>query len=193
MAESELGRRLLHVSGGFPVALYFIGVLDWPGVRLVYLAGVVLAVGLEAARLFGGVDWQLFERLTREYEQTNPAGYALYVVGAAVAVLAFAPRVAVPAVLMLAVVDPVSGLLATPERRPVKRPFVLAVTFALAAIIAVPFVPLPAAVAGAAAATLADGATPVISGYVIDDNVGIPVGAALAMWAVLVVVPAVGV
>lgn len=185
MTERELGRRLVHVSGGVPAGLYLLGVLDWPQLRLVYLVGVVAAIGLEAARLFGGVDWWVFRRLTRSYEQENPAGYALYVVGSAAAVLAFEPRIAVPAVLMLALVDPVSGMLAAPGRRPVKRPLVLTVTFALAGVIAVPFVPLPAAIAGAAAATLADGATPVIEGYVIDDNFGIPVGAAVAMWAVL--------
>lgn len=188
MAASELARRLVHASGGFPVALYLVDWLSWPQIRLVYLGGVVLAVGLEAVRLFVGVDWWVYRELTREYERENPAGYALYVVGAAAVVLVFEPRIAVPAVLILAIVDPVSGLLATPGRRTVKRPTVMAVTFALAAVIAVGFVPLPAAVVGAGAATLADGATPVVRGYVIDDNIGIPVGSALAMWAVLQVV-----
>ncbi|MFB6352128.1 MAG: hypothetical protein ABEK29_10160, partial [Bradymonadaceae bacterium] len=38
------------------------------------------------------------------------------------------------------------------------------------------------AVAGALVATLADGTTPVVRGYVIDDNATIPLGAAAAMW-----------
>lgn len=185
MAVSELRRRLVHVSGGFPVALYLLGWLDWPGVRLLYLLGVGMAVALEAARLVVGVDWWVFRELTREYERGNPAGYALYVVGAAGVTLAFEPRVAVPAVLILAIVDPVSGVLASPGRRMLKRPTVLAVTFALAGAIALAFVPLHAAVAGAALATIADGATPVVRGYVIDDNLGIPVGAAVAIWFVL--------
>lgn len=185
MAASELGRRLVHVAGGFPVALYLLGWLDWPGVRWLYLGGIALAVALEALRLLVGIDWWVFRELTRAYERDNPAGYALYVVGSAAVALAFEPRVAVPAVLMLALVDPVSGLLAAPERRAVKRPVVLAVTFAFAGAIALAFVPLPAAVAGAAAATTADGATPVVRGYVIDDNLGIPVGAGVAMWLVL--------
>ncbi len=185
MAGGELGRRVVHAAGGFPAALYLLGWLDWPAVRLLYVAGVALAVALEAARLVGRVDWWIYRELTREYEQDNPAGYALYVVGAAAAALAFAPRVALPAVLMLAIVDPVSGLLSSDERRPVKRPRVLAVTFLLAGVIALPFVALHAAVAGAALATLADGATPTVRGYVVDDNLGIPVGAAVAMWAAL--------
>lgn len=185
MATSELGRRLVHVGGGFPVALYLLGWIAWPELRRLYLFGVGLAVALEAVRLLVGVDWWVFRELTREYEHDNPAGYALYVVGSAAVALAFAPRVAVPAVLMLAIVDPLSGVLSTPERRPVKPPRVLAVAFAAAGAIAVAFVPVHAAVAGAAIATAADGATPVVRGYVIDDNLGIPIGAAVAMWAAL--------
>ena len=185
MPDSELGRRLVHAAGGFPAALYLLNWAAWPTIRLLYLAGVALAVALEAARLVGRVDWWVYRELTREYEQDNPAGYALYVVGAAVAVLAFAPAVALPAILMLAIVDPVSGLLSSDERRPVKRPLVLAVTFTLSLAIAWPFVPPHAAAAGAALATLADGATPEVRGHVVDDNLGIPVGAAVAMWAAL--------
>lgn len=185
MAASELGRRVVHVIGGFPVALYLLDWLAWPQVRLLYLGGISVAVALEALRLLGGVDWWIFRELTREYEQANPAGYALYVIGSTAVALAFAPRIAVPAVLMLAIVDPVSGLLAEREGRGVKRPLVLAVTFALAGAIALAFVPLPAAMAGAAVATAADGVTPVVRGYVIDDNLGIPIGSGVAMWVAL--------
>jgi dolichol kinase len=182
MAGRELGRRLVHVAGGFPVGLYWLEWLTWVEVRWLYLAGLGLAIALEAMRLLVGVDWWIYDELTREYEQDNPAGYALYIVGAATVAFAFAPRIAIPAVLMLAIVDPVSGLLSVAERRPVKRPRVLAATFALAGAIALWFVPLPAALAGGALATAADGATPVIGGYVIDDNLGIPIGAGVAMW-----------
>lgn len=185
MAESELGRRAVHVAGAWPVALYLLELLTWPQVRLVYVGGIALAVALEIARLVVGVDWWIYRKLTREYEQDGPAGYALYVVGSAAVALAFGPTVAIPAVLMLAVVDPVSGFLSSDERRPVKQPPILALTFALAGAIALLFVPLHAAVAGAALATAADGATPVVRGYVVDDNLGIPVGAAVAMWAAL--------
>ena len=185
MAAEELGRRLVHASGAAFPALYLADLATWPQLRQVYLAGTALAVVLEVLRLVVGVDWWVYRELTREYEADNPAGYALYVVGSAAVVLAFEPRVAVPAVLALAIVDPVSGVLSAPERRPVKRPLVLAVTFALAGAIAAAFVPLPAALAAAAATTVADGATPVVAGYVVDDNLGIPVGSAVAMWAVL--------
>jgi len=48
-------------------------------------------------------------------------------------------------------------------------------------------VPLAAGIAGALAATVADGATPIVRGYVIDDNATIPLGAGAAMWLVLAV------
>lgn len=185
MAASELGRRLVHAAGGVPVYAYLLGWLTWPQVRLLYLVGLGLAIALETVRLLVGIDWWVFRELTREYEQENPAGYALYVVGSAAVALPFAPRIAVPAILMLAVVDPVSGLLTDSEHGRVKPPRVIAVTFTLAGLIGLVFVPLPAAVAGAAIATVADGATPVIRGYVIDDNLGIPVGAGVAMWVAL--------
>lgn len=176
---------MFHVAGGFPIAFYLLDWLTWPQVRLLYVGGLATAGVLEGARLLGGIDWWVFRELTREYEQANPAGYALYVAGSAAAAVVFEPHIAVPAVLMLAIADPISGLLAEPRRRPMKRPLVLGVTFAVAGTIGLLFVPLAAAVAGAAVATFADGATPVVSGYVIDDNLGIPIGAATAMWFVL--------
>jgi len=185
MAGGEIGRRLVHVGGGFPVALYFLDWLSWTEVRWLYLAGLALAAVLEAARLLGEVGWWVYEELTRDYEAENPAGYALYVVGSAFVAFAFAPRIAIPAILMLAIVDPVSGLLADAGQQPIKRPGVLAVTFALAGTIALSFLPLHAAIAGGVLATVADGATPVVRGYVIDDNLGIPISAGVAMWVAL--------
>lgn len=188
--SDEVQRRLVHLGGAvFPLA-HLAGVLTWPQLRVVYAAGLVAALALEGLRLVVGVEWWVFDRLTREYERSNLAGYALYVIGSTAAVLAFEPRVAVPAVLTLAVVDPVSGLLADNEFREPKRPLVLAVTFALAGLIAASFVPLPAALLAAGVTTVADGLTPVVRGHVIDDNLTIPIGASLAMWAALRLLPA---
>ena len=182
LARPEVRRRFVHVGGAvFPLA-YLAGVVTWPQLQLIYVAGLLFALVLEFVRLVLGVEWWLFDQLARDYERSNVAGYALYVIGSTVAVLVFAPRVAVPAVLMLAIVDPVSGLLADNEFREPKRPLVLAVAFALSGLIAIPFVPLPAALLGAAATTLADGMTPVVRGHAIDDNLTIPMGAGAAMW-----------
>ena len=189
MTAGEFRRRLVHVGGAVVPAVYLLDVLTWPQLRLVYVAGTGVATVLEVLRLVTGLDWRIFRELTREYEATNPAGYALYVFGSTAVVLAFEPGIAVPALLMLALVDPVSGLLSRNDFGEPKRPGVLAVTFALASAIALPFVSPPAAVLGALAVTLADGLTPVVAGYVIDDNLAIPVGAAVSMWVGLQLPP----
>ena len=191
MTGGEFGRRALHASGAVVPGLYLAHVLDWAGVQAIAMAVTASVLALEAVRLYAGdglpgyaaLDRTVYRRLIRPYEEDNPAGYALYVLGGTVAAFAFRPAVAVPAFLMLAIADPVSGYLARNEFGQPKRPAVLAVTFALCLAIAAPFVAVPAAVAGAAVATAADGFTPALWGYVVDDNLGIPVGAGAAMAA----------
>lgn len=182
MISDEVARRVVHAAGAIFPGLYLVDLVTWPQLRLLYAVGAAVAVTLEALRLIAGLDWWLFERLTREYEETNPAGYALYTLGSAVVVLGFEPRIAVPAVLMLSIADPISGLLATTRPGRTKRPVVLAITFGICVALAVPFVPPGSVILGALVATVADGMTPVVAGYVIDDNVTIPIGSAIAMW-----------
>ena len=178
----ELRRRLVHASGSALPLAYLLGLLTWPQLRALYVAGLAVTVALEFVRLGLGLEWRLFDQLARDYERRNPAGYALYVLSSTLVVLAFEPAIAVPAVLALTIVDPVSGLLADNEFREPKRPAVLAVTFALAGLIALPFVGLVPALLAAVAVTLADGMTPVVRGHAVDDNLTIPTGAAVAMW-----------
>jgi dolichol kinase len=186
---SELKRRLVHVAGTGVPALYLLGLVEWRQLRWLLVAGSALALGLEVLRLGGVVDWRIFDELTREYEQDNLAGYALYALGMAAAGLAFEPRVAVPAMLMLTIADPISGLLGSGSLE--KQGYVLVVTFGVCVFLAAWFVPLAVAVAGALVAALADGLKPVVAGYVIDDNITIPIGAAVAMFAALELLPAV--
>jgi len=191
----EVERRLVHATGAaIPLAWAF-GLVEWWSVRLAWTVALAGALALEAGRLSGRVDLAIYDRLTREYERDNLAGYALYMVsmtlvaylfafepGVAFAgVLPYRPGVAAAAMLMLALADPVSGLLSSGELRDVKRLRVLAATFAVATLVAVPFVPALPAVLGGAAATLADGVKPVVAGYVIDDNLTIPPAAAVGM------------
>jgi len=193
----ELRRRLVHVSGAaVPLAHVLApGVVTWPVVAYVCLAGTALAVVLEALRLGGRVEWRIFDELTRDYEADNPAGYALYAVGYAAVAVGLGPGVspttwplAVPAMLMLAVGDPISGLLGSAGAEGVKDTTVLAAMFAVCLGVALPFVPPLAAAAGAAVATVADGVKPVVWGYVVDDNLTIPVGGGVAMLVALVAV-----
>ena len=191
----ELGRRLVHASGAIIPAAYLFdthvleaGVVTWSVVQLLAVVGFVATVLLETARLYGGFDHAIYDRLTREYEQDSVAGYALYVLGGTITVFVFEPAVAVPALFMLTLADPVSGMLSTGGLRLIARPRVLVGMFAVCFLLALPFVPPIAAVAGALGGTIADGVKPKIGDFVVDDNLTIPIFASFAMWAALTVV-----
>ncbi|RBI63087.1 dolichol kinase [halophilic archaeon] len=180
--RSEIKRRLVHVSGTGMPALYLLDIVTWQQLQGLLVLGSASALVLEIVRLFVGLNWRIFDELTREYEQENLAGYALYAFGMTATALAFEPRVAVPAILMLTIADPISGVLGSGELG-VKAAHTLLVTFAVCVTIASLLgLPLLAAVLGALVATLADGVKPVVAGYVIDDNLTIPIGAGVAMF-----------
>ncbi|MFO7927672.1 MAG: dolichol kinase [Halobacteriota archaeon] len=188
----EIGRRLVHASGAAVPAAYLLdthvietGVVTWSAVQVLAVAGLMVTVVLETARLYGGLEHAVYDRLTREYEQDSVAGYALYVVGATITVFLFEPTIAVPALFMLTLGDPISGMLSSGGLRPIARPRVLVGMFAVCFLIAYPFVSPLAALAGAFGATLADGVKPILNGYVVDDNLTIPIIAAGAMWLAL--------
>jgi len=189
--HSEVKRRLVHVSGtGYP-ALYLLDLVSYDQLRLLLVVSSLGAVVLEVVRLFVGLDWRIFDELTREYEQDNLAGYALYMFGMTVAALAFSPRISIPAMLMLTIADPISGLAGSGELG-VKATHTLLLTFGVCLLItSLSGLPLVAAVLGALAATLADGMKPIIAGYVIDDNITIPVVSAVVMYLALRYLPTV--
>jgi len=189
LSEGEIARRLVHASGTALPGLYLLELATWEQVALLFTLGAVVALVLEGIRLYVGLEWVVYDHLTREYEQENLAGYALYFISSAVVALAVDPRVAVPAILMLTIGDPISGLLGSGELKAAKQTFVLLVMFGVCTGLAAPFVPPVAAVLGGLAATLADGVKPVVAGYVIDDNLTIPPAAAVAMLAGLEFAP----
>ncbi|WP_122088525.1 diacylglycerol/polyprenol kinase family protein [Halalkalicoccus subterraneus] len=177
---TEIGRRLVHASGvGAPLS-YLLGVFTWEQLGWVLAAGLAGTLLLEFARLRSGLDWWIYENLTREYEREKVAGYALYMVGMAVVALAAPPEIGVPAMFMLAIGDPVGGYLG--KGAATKSPVALAAVFGVCLLVALPFVPPVAAVLGAMAATAADGYLITIRGSIVDDNLTIPLAAALAMW-----------
>jgi len=189
--RDEIARRLVHASGtAVPLAYLFVPAVEWVHVQGLLVAGLLVALALEIVRLVVGLDWWVYEKLTREYEQDNLAGYFLAVFSMAVVALAFEPTIAVPAILMLTIADPVSGLLGSGELRTAKEVTVLLTTFAVATLLAVPFVPPVAAVLGGTAATVADGVKPVIRGYVVDDNLSIPIASAVVMAGAITYLPA---
>ena len=188
---AEIGRRLVHASGSVVPAAYAVGLLQWDHVTALIGLGLGVAFGLEYARLRRGFDWWIYQKLTREYEQEQVAGYALYMVGLAVVAFTFEPWIAIPAMFMLTIGDPVGGILGRSGGSGAKRPTVLAFVFATCFVLALPFawegtVPGPPAAivagTGALVAALADGVPLIVRGRYIDDNLTIPIGAATAMW-----------
>ncbi|GAB3042231.1 diacylglycerol/polyprenol kinase family protein [Natronobiforma cellulositropha] len=188
----ELKRRLVHASGSGLVALYLLAqYLEWPLTWARFqLLLVALAVGvlvLEFLRLRVGLEWWLYEKLTREYEQEQFAGYGYYMLSMTVVVLVFPPEIALPAMLMLALGDPISGAVSDNSLRRVKSPRVLLTMFVVSALLAAPFLgayPL-AVLAAALGATVADGVKLRLGEFIVDDNLTIPIYAAVAAWLAL--------
>jgi len=190
----ELKRRLVHASGAGLVALWLLADalelgVTWAQFRLLMVVLAVGAIGLEFLRLRVGLEWWLYEKLTREYEADQFAGYGYYMVSMTIVVLLFQPAIALPAMLMLALGDPISGALSDDTLRRVKRPPVLAATAGVMLVLAVPFLPPAAAVAAAIGGTVADGVKITYGDFVLDDNLTIPIYAAVAAWLVLEFVP----
>ncbi|ELZ03129.1 dolichol kinase-like protein [Natrialba chahannaoensis JCM 10990] len=188
----ELKRRLVHSSGAGLVALYLLATyldlgLTWErfGVLMTVLA--VGTIALEFVRLNVGLDLWIYEKLTRDYEQDQFAGYGYYMVSMTIVVLLFQPDIALPAMLMLAIGDPISGAVSDNTLRRVKSTKVLVTMFVVSAIIAAPFlyeVP-PAVLAAALGATIADGVKVQIGDFIVDDNLTIPIYAGVLAWVVL--------
>ncbi len=202
----EVTRRLFHASTSVvPLSYVFVEFVTWRRLQGFLLVAVAAGLCLEFVRLQAGLEWWVFDRLTREYERDNLAGYYLGTVGMASVALVFPPpgaaplvavadptAVAVPSMLMLTVADPVSGLLGSGRLRPAKQAWVLLATFGVATLLAVPFVASTAAVFGGVAAAVADGVKPAIRGYVLDDNLTIPLSTAVAMYVVVQSLPVLG-
>lgn len=192
----ELKRRLVHASGAGLVVLYLLAttfdlVLTWVRFQLLMVFLAVGTLGLEFVRLRIGLEWWIYEKLTREYEQDQVAGYGLYMISMTIVVLLFEPDIALPAMLMLAIGDPISGTVSDNTLKFVKGPKVLVTMFVVSAIIAAPFLAEhpPAIVAAALGSTLADGIKLKIGDYIVDDNLTIPIYAAVLAWFALEFVP----
>ncbi|MDG5817995.1 dolichol kinase [Natronococcus sp. A-GB7] len=188
----ELKRRLVHSSGAGLVALYLLASflelgLTWDRFRVLMVILALGVIGLEFLRLRVGLDWTIYDKLTREYEQDQFAGYGYYMVSMAVAVLLFQPAIALPAMLMLAIGDPISGAVSDDTLKTVKGPKVLVTMFVVSAVLAAPFLyeaPL-AVLAAAVGATIADGVKVRIGEFIVDDNLTIPIYASVLAYLAL--------
>lgn len=186
---SEYGRRAVHVSGvGMPL-LYLLDLATWTQLRLFMIGVTAVAFGLEFLRLVVGLNHWLYDELTRPYEADSVAGYALYMLSVTAVTVTFGPSVALPAVLMLAVADPISGMMSDNGPHEHKRPAVVAATAGICVLLAAPFTVaangpaagMAAAAGGALPAAVADGIKPIVRGVAVDDNLTIPVAAAVGI------------
>ncbi len=186
---SEYSRRAVHATGvGMPL-IYLLGVVSWDQLRLFMIGVTLIVFGLEFLRLVVGINHRIYDELTRAYEQDSVAGYALYMTSMTVVALLFGPVVALPAILMLALGDPVSGMLGKNGPHEHKRLGVVAVMFVVCVLLAAPFtipwagvaIGAVAAAVGGVLAAVADGVKPIIRGVAVDDNLTIPPAAAVGI------------
>lgn len=194
----EVGRRLVHASGVAIPALYILDVVSWAQVQGLLLLAVGIVVGLETLRLRVGLEWRIYEHLTREYEAHTFAGYGYYVVSVAAVALAFEPAIAVPAMLMLMLGDPLSGLSSGTDPGPIKGWPAIAAMYVLSLVVALPFMlavqpssgwAVAAALCGAFPATVADGVRVTVRNRIVDDNLLIPLAGAAGLWVGVTVLP----
>ncbi|MFC7186682.1 dolichol kinase [Halorubrum yunnanense] len=185
----EFERRLVHSGGTLYPVPFLLGWLTWTETRYFLVAALAVVLALEFLRLVAGLNHWLYRKLTREYEADSLAGYALYQMSMTGAVLLLGPTLAIPAMWMLSVGDPVSGALADNDATEAKRPAAWVAMFLVCFGLAVPFtfpafgpdVGIVVAMAGAAPAAVADGLPPMIRGVAVDDNLTIPPAAAGGM------------
>ena len=195
----EIRRKAIHLTGlSVPLGLILLGRTVTAGAIALALAASLL---LEAARLNGKI--RLPE--VRDHEETKVASYIYYMVGSLLCVLLFPPMISVTAMLFLTLGDTVSGLAGSilkncdvrgmPSQNEwwrIKPLPVVAAMFTACLFIgylASGFSGLsfPVYLAGAAAATFADGVAIIIRNRSLDDNFSIPVFSGALMIAVALI------
>jgi dolichol kinase len=196
MLVKEVRRKAIHLTGlSVPLGLIFLGPEVTAGAIALAMA---ISLLLEAARLRGKI--RLPE--IRDHEETKVAGYIYYMAGSLLCVLLFPPGIAITAMLYLSLGDTVSGLAGSilkncdvrgspaPAGRGRIKPMPVVAAMFLACLligyIASGFSGLsfPVYLAGAAAATFADGVAIIIGNKSLDDNFSIPVFSGALMSAV---------
>lgn len=187
----EIARRLVHASGVAIPGIYLIELVTWDQLRILLVLGFLIALSLEWIRLRIGLDWWIYEHLTRPYEAETFAGYGYYMVSITIVGLLFEPEVAIPGMLMLMLGDPISGYLGSGEFERVKAPIAIIGMFLVGLVVTMPFaidilgtigLALLASVLAAGAGTIADAVKPTFGSFVVDDNLTIPIFSAAILW-----------
>lgn len=182
-SDTRVPRHLTHCAWGlvFALSLTLIGPL-WTGSLLAVAS--VGAVVLDVVRLrnerVNALFFRVFRSTVSHRELQGPASSTWYLLGSAIVIAVFDPRIAVVGILVLAIADPAASLLG---RRWGKRPMgggtvVGSLTFFVAAfaVTALHFDVLRAG-AVALAGTLTEA---YVTG--VDDNLTVPLTTATALW-----------
>ena len=186
----EVRRKAIHLSGlSVPLSLLILG-------REFTIGFVALALAVSLI-----LEWQRLKgriRLpeVRVQEEHKVASFIYYITGCLLCVLLFPKMIAVNAVLLLSLGDTISGLagsiLSNADVRGRKEMWgckplpIMAAMFTGCLLIGylasgITQLSFPVYVAGAAAATIADGVCIIVNGKGLDDNFSIPVFSGLVM------------
>jgi dolichol kinase len=180
-------RRAFHAATGVAVAL-LPGALALGRRQVVLILGALLVVVLAAdmARLrstrLNVLFFHLFPSLASPREAAGLASSTWYLVGAFLTYALFPMRVAVPGILVLALADPAAGTIGRiwGRRRLGSGTWVGSAAFLAAAFLVLAVFLGPAAALVAALMVTMVEAVP----WKLDDNLTVPVAAALAAWLV---------
>ena len=187
----EVNRKLLHMSLGVAlVALLMFGIVGKEHLFGLLAAMLVLSI-LSKKYNIPVVGWLLrnFER--EEYAKKFPGrGFIYYIIGVLLVLVFFPMDIAMPAILVLAFADSIGhlfGIRYGKRKHPyVKTKFVEGWIAGLIAgfIAAFVFVPWHEALAASFFAMLVEGIEVKIGAEEVDDNLIIPLVAAIAIWSV---------
>jgi dolichol kinase len=190
-SELELGRRIVHMLGlVFPFS--YLIVKEWMYVQVILGLAVLIGLIMEYFRL--KLNWNniIYDNLTREYEDEKLAGYYLYIVGMFTVSIIFDPVISIPSMVVLAVGDPIGGMLSdsSVDEKKSLTPFLSVLVFSMIVIffassyvytnVESAFI----ALIGSLGAALGDYKKIKIGNYVVDDNLIIPI-----LTAVLIYIP----
>jgi len=182
--REEAKRKTIHSCGiAIPVVYLF---LQKEVLILGFLISFLIILIIEWLRFRGLVSLPFL----RENERKKIAAYVFFMIGAFISVLIFEKRIAIAAILMLALGDTISalaGALMTVDNaeryeKSIKLPEVMLVMFMTSLLIGYLVLhSLPIAVLGTIGATLADGVPLKVQGISVDDNLTIPLFSGILM------------
>ena len=182
--REEAKRKTIHSCG---VAI--------PLVYLFLQKDVILLGFLISFFIISIIEWLRFHGLIslpflRENERKQIAAYVFFMIGAFISVLIFEKRIAITAILMLALGDTVAALAGARMTvdnyeqygKRIKPPKVMLVMFITSLLIGYLVLgSLPIAIFGTFGATIADGVPLKVQGIPVDDNLTIPLFSGILM------------